>query len=57
MERFLLVRPPPLSDDIILAPKSINLKADATKEVIKFKLQGKNYIRCNILTKKPKHTR
>ena len=42
--RFLLVHPPPPSGDIILALKSINLKAVATKEVIKFKLQGKNYI-------------
>jgi hypothetical protein len=43
MERFLSVRPPPPSD-VILAPKSINLKADDTKEVVEFKLQGKNYI-------------
>ena len=57
MERFLLVRPPPLSNDVILAPKSINSKANNTKEVVKFKLQGKNYIRCNALTKKPKHTK
>ena len=41
MERFLLVRPPPLCDDVILALKSINLKADDTKEVVEFKLQGK----------------
>ena len=38
MERFLLVRPPPLSDDVILAPKSINSKADDMKEVVEFKL-------------------
>ncbi|XTI85133.1 hypothetical protein V2W45_1372697, partial [Cenococcum geophilum] len=57
IERFLLVRPPPPSNDIILAPKSINSKADDMKEVVEFKLQGKNYIRCNALTKKPKHTK
>ena len=57
MERFLSVCPPLLSDDVILAPKSINSKANATKEVIEFKLQGKNYIQCNALTKKPKHTK
>jgi len=38
MERFLLVRPPLLSDDVILALKLINLKADDIKEVVKFKL-------------------
>jgi hypothetical protein len=54
MERFLSVRPPPLSNDIISAPKSINSKAVAMKEVIEFKLQGKNYIWCNALTKKLK---
>ena len=40
MERFLSVRPPPSSDDVILAPKLILSKADDTKEVVKFKLQG-----------------
>ena len=55
MERFLSVRPPLPFNDVILALKPINSKADATKEVIKFKLQGKNYIQCNALTKKPKH--
>ena len=44
MERFLLVRPPPPSDDVILASKLTNSKADDTKEVVEFKLQGKNYI-------------
>jgi len=38
MERFLLVRPPLLSDDVILALKSINSKANDMKEVVKFKL-------------------
>ena len=38
IERFLLVRPPLLSDDIILTPKSINSKAVAMKGVIEFKL-------------------
>jgi hypothetical protein len=57
MERFLSVRPPPLSNDVILALKSIDSKADDTKEVVEFKLQDKNYIRCNALTKKPKHTK
>ena len=47
MERFLLVYPLPPSNDVILASKSINLNADNTKEVVEFKLQGKNYIQCN----------
>ena len=57
MEQFLSVRPPPPSNNVILAPKSINSKADDTKEVVKFKLQGKDHIRCNALIKKPKHTK
>ena len=57
MERYLSVRPAPHSDEVILAPKSINPKADDTKEVLELKLQGRNYIRCNALTKKPKHTK
>ena len=48
---------PPPSDDVILAPKLINSKADDTKKVVEFKVQGKNYIRCNALTKRPKHMR
>lgn len=27
------------------------------KDTLKFKLQGRNYIRCNALTKKPRHTK
>ena len=57
MERYLSVRPAPHSDEVILTPKSINPKADDTKEVLELKLQGRNYIRCNALTKKPKHTK
>jgi hypothetical protein len=57
MERYFLVRPPPPYNDIILAPKSFNSEAVAIKEVIEFELQGKNYIRYNALTKKPKHTK
>ena len=52
-----LSAPTSTSDDVILASKSINSKADDTGEVVEFKLQGKYYIRCNALTKKPKHMR
>ena len=41
IERFLLVCPPPPSNDIILAPKSINSKAVVIKEVIEFKLRAR----------------
>ena len=40
MDRYLLVRLPLLSDEVILALKSINPKADGTKELLEFKLQG-----------------
>ncbi len=57
MDRYLSVRLPLLSDDVIHAPKPINPKADSTKEPLEFKLQGQNYVRCSALIKKLKHTK
>lgn len=58
MERYFSIRAPPPSDDIILAPKSINSNAtDASNTVEEFKLYGKQYIRCCALTKNPKATK
>jgi len=58
MDRYLPARLSKPSDDVILAPKSINPKAtDASNKVEEFKLQGKQYIRCGALTKNPKATR
>lgn len=37
----------PLPNDVILAPKLTISAADETKEVVKFKLLGKNYIQYN----------
>ena len=45
----------PLSNKVILTPESINLKANGTKELLKFRLQGQNYIRYKALIKKPKY--
>ena len=44
-------------DDVILIPKLINLKADNSKEVNKFRLYGRQYIRCKSLIKQPKYTK
>ena len=52
IEQYLLVWPVPHSNEVIFTPKLINLNADDTKEVLKLKLQGQNYIRCVALTKK-----
>jgi len=53
----LSTQSPPTSNDVILTPKSFNLKADESKTVDEFKLYGKQYIRCKALTKAPKHTK
>ena len=50
-----MVQPAPCSDKVIFGPKSINLKADNTKEALELKLESQNYIRCNALIKKLKH--
>jgi hypothetical protein len=60
MDRFLTtsIRSSAASDDIILAPQSINSSAsDPPSRVGTFKLYGKQYIRCGALTKNPKATR
>ena len=50
---------PPDSDNIVLAPSSINPNHDSNAliEPEEFKLQGKQYIRCSSLAKPPKHTK
>ena len=40
MDKYLSVRPPPPFNKIILALKSINLKADSIKELLEFKLHA-----------------
>ena len=45
------------TDDVILTPKSINLKADDLNDFDEFKLYGKQYIRCKALIKKLKATK
>lgn len=57
MDRYLSTQSPPASDDVILAPKSFNLKADELKTFDEFKLYGKQYIWCKALTKALKHTK
>ena len=38
------------TDDVILAPKSINPKADDSKDFDEFKLYGKQYIRYTMVS-------
>ena len=42
--RYLAIRPPPTSDDVILAPKTINPNHNEEKLMEEFKLYGKEYI-------------
>jgi hypothetical protein len=57
MNRYLLTQLPSASDDVILAPKSFNPKADESKTIDEFKLLGRQYVRCKALTKTPKNTK
>jgi len=41
---YLAIRPPPPSDDVILALKTINPNRDKEKVVEEFKLYSKEYI-------------
>lgn len=49
------------SDKIILAPSSINPRRDNVTDALiepdEFKLNGKQYVRCCVLAKPPKHTK
>lgn len=45
------------SDDVILAPEQLNPLAKDQKEFSEFTYLGKQYIRCQALTKGPKHTK
>ena len=38
-------------NEVILTPKLINPKANSVEELLEFKLQGQNYIRCKALMK------
>ena len=44
MDWYLLIHGPPVSDNIILVLKSINLAADKLKIIKEFKLYSKQYI-------------
>lgn len=55
MDRYFPIRAPAPSDDVSLAIKSINVKADKSKVVEEVKLKGKQYIRCMALTKRQKN--
>src|SRR5215207_3880189 len=50
-------RSPSDSDDIILAPPSINPRSDPSLQQDEFKLRGKTYVRCCSLAKGPKATK
>ena len=53
--RYLAIRPPPASNDVILAPKTINPNCNKEKVVEEFKLYGKEYIWYKALIKTLKH--
>ena len=57
IDQYLLTQLPSASNNIILAPKSFNLKADKLKVINKFKLLGRQYVQCKALTKTPKNTK
>jgi hypothetical protein len=57
MERFFPIRAAAPTDDVILAPKSINPGANESQEFDEFRLYGRQYIRCGSLAKKPKNTK
>jgi hypothetical protein len=57
MQQYFPTRALEPSDDVILAPKLINPKADDSKDFDEFRLYGKQYMRCKALTKKPKSTK
>ena len=44
MDQYLSIHGPPVSNDIILTPKSINPAADKSKTIKEFKLYSKEYI-------------
>jgi len=50
MERYLSAELPSASNNVILIPKSLNLKADKSKMIKEFKLYGKQYIWYKALT-------
>ena len=55
IERYLSAKLPSVSDDVILAPKSLNLKANKSKTIKEFKLYRKQYIWYKALIKTPKN--
>jgi hypothetical protein len=57
IERYLSAELPSISNDVILTPKSLNLKANELKTIKEFKLYGKQYIWCKALTKTLKNTK
>ena len=57
MERFFPIRAAAPTDDVILAPKSINPGANESQEFDEFRLYGRQYIWYGSLAKKPKNTK
>lgn len=53
-DSFLYAAAP--TDDVILTTKSIDPKADNSKEVDEFQLSGRQCIWCKSLAKQPKYT-
>jgi len=50
--RYLAIRLPPASNNVILAQKTINPNRNKEKVVEEFKLYSKEYVRCKALTLK-----
>ena len=57
MQQYFPIRASEPSDNVILAPKSINPKIDDSKDFNEFKLYNKQYMWYKALTKKPKSTK
>ena len=57
MDRYLSTQLAPVSNNVILAPKNFNLKANKLKIFNKFKLYKKQYIWYKALTKALKYTK
>src|SRR5947209_2063039 len=58
MHRFFpQLQDPSQTDDVILAPPTINPLAAGQPPFDEFVYRGRKYVRCSSLTKGPKHTR
>ena len=57
MERYFPISAAAPTDDVILRPKLINLKADDSKSFNEFWPYGKQYMQYRALVKRPKNTK